>query len=340
VRHPCGSSLLFVALLTTAASTAQDRATLFVTINGTPIPPAAQPRVVLEQQRGAVDVARIKVAGAAGLEYARAIAPGDAIEITARSRERAATSIFSGEIVSVEHGVDPTHPSVVIHAANEVPRTDAAPSPAIRIDHDGSGGDARLVAFLAALSSTSSLQEVLVIGIDAATGAPVTGRAVAPTIPLGGGSDDPFGTTLTVTINDRFSSLDEANAFALRILTERVASRVSAELLTDGIPDIKVGGTIELEGTGTAFDGAYIVTGVQHRIGPDSNGGYSTVLRVRRADLGMFFLPAVDDEVLVTFEHGDLSRPIFLGSWWGCDAKPPSERSDDSDHCRLLRWPW
>jgi hypothetical protein len=95
-----------------------------------------------------------------------------------------------------------------------------------------------------------------------------------------------------------------------------------------------------LHGTGADFDGAYVVTAVQHRIGPDSNGGYSTVLRVRRADLGMFLLPTVDDEVLVAFEHGDYSRPVVFGSWWGCDVKPPSERSDDSDHCRLLRWPW
>lgn len=340
MRCPRGLSLLSVVLLTTAAFTAQERATLFVTINGTPIPQAAQPRVVLEQQRGAVDAVRIKVAGTAGLEYARTILPGDVVEITVRSQERAATSLFSGEVGSVELGVDPTHPSVVIHAANEIPRTDAPPSTPIGIDTDSSGGGARLVAFLVALSSTSSLQEVLVIGVDAATGGALTGRAVAPTIALGGGSDDLFGTTLTLNVNERFSSLDEANAFALGILAERIASRVSAEVLTDGIPGIKVGGTIELQGTGVAFDGAYVVTGVQHRIGPESNGGYSTVLRVRRADLGMFFVPDVDDEVLVAFEQGDFSRPVIFGSWWGCDAKPPSERSDDSDHCRLLRWPW
>ena len=340
MRNFRGSSLLLVSLLTTAVPTAQDRATLFVTINGAASPSAAQPRVVLEQQRGAVDAARIRVAGTAGLEYAGSISPGDPIEITVQSPLRAATSIFSGKVVTVEHGVDSTPPSVVIHAANEVPRTDAAPSAAITVDHDGSGENARLVAFLAALSSTSSLQGVVVIGIDAATGAPLTGRAVAPTIPLGDGSAEPFGATLTVNVGERFSSVDDANAFALRTLAERIASRVSAEVLTDGIPDIKVGATIELQGAGGRFDGAYVLTGVQHRFDPGSNGGYSSVLRVRRADLGMFFLPAVDDEVLVSFEHGDPGRPVFFGSWWGCDVTPPAERSDDSDHCRRLRWPW
>lgn len=38
---------------------------------------------------------------------------------------------------------------------------------------------------------------------------------------------------------------------------------------------------------------------------------------------GFRFLPEVDDEVLVMFEHGDLRRPIVTGALWNGVDKPP-----------------
>ena len=35
------------------------------------------------------------------------------------------------------------------------------------------------------------------------------------------------------------------------------------------------------------------------------------------------FLPDVDDEVLVGFEHGDIRRPYVLGGLWNGVDKPP-----------------
>ena len=38
---------------------------------------------------------------------------------------------------------------------------------------------------------------------------------------------------------------------------------------------------------------------------------------------GFYFIPDIDDEVLVAFEHGDLDRPFVLGGLWNSDDPPP-----------------
>jgi uncharacterized protein involved in type VI secretion and phage assembly len=42
---------------------------------------------------------------------------------------------------------------------------------------------------------------------------------------------------------------------------------------------------------------------------------------------GWFFIPEVDDEVLVMFEQGDLNRPIVVGAMWGGKDKPPDKNA-------------
>lgn len=49
-------------------------------------------------------------------------------------------------------------------------------------------------------------------------------------------------------------------------------------------------------------------------------------------DRGIYFLPEVDDEVLVAFERGDVRFPYVLGSLWnGKDPAPEKNGSGDND---------
>ena len=59
-----------------------------------------------------------------------------------------------------------------------------------------------------------------------------------------------------------------------------------------------------------------------------------------RAGRGTYFLPDVDDEVLVAFEQGDVRFPYVLGSLWrggSKDAKPPDDNTDGNNARKLIR---
>jgi uncharacterized protein involved in type VI secretion and phage assembly len=52
---------------------------------------------------------------------------------------------------------------------------------------------------------------------------------------------------------------------------------------------------------------------------------------------GMFFLPEVDDEVLVAFEHGDVRFPFVIGALWNGVDKPPADNGDGKNNLRVIK---
>lgn len=40
---------------------------------------------------------------------------------------------------------------------------------------------------------------------------------------------------------------------------------------------------------------------------------------------GWFFIPEIEDEVLIAFEQGDMQRPVVVGALWGGKDKPPDK---------------
>lgn len=51
---------------------------------------------------------------------------------------------------------------------------------------------------------------------------------------------------------------------------------------------------------------------------------------------GTYFLPEVDDEVLVAFEDGDIHHPYVLGSLWNGADTPPADNADGKNDVRKI----
>lgn len=52
---------------------------------------------------------------------------------------------------------------------------------------------------------------------------------------------------------------------------------------------------------------------------------------------GWFFIPEVDDEVLVMFEHGDISRALVVGALWNPKDKPSDKNDDNKNNRRVIK---
>lgn len=82
---------------------------------------------------------------------------------------------------------------------------------------------------------------------------------------------------------------------------------------------------------------------VKVRLSNRSEGDYETdFIRVMTpmsgANCGVFFLPAVEDEVLVAFGDGDSSQPYVLGSLWNSKNTQPAKIEDGGENnIRMIR---
>jgi uncharacterized protein involved in type VI secretion and phage assembly len=52
---------------------------------------------------------------------------------------------------------------------------------------------------------------------------------------------------------------------------------------------------------------------------------------------GIYFLPEVDDEVLLAFEQGDLRFPYVLGALWNGKDAPPADNGDGKNNVRVIQ---
>ena len=71
----------------------------------------------------------------------------------------------------------------------------------------------------------------------------------------------------------------------------------------------------------------------------ESDESYWARLAVLMAgpERGTLFIPEVDDEVLVAFEHGDIRFPYVIGRLWNGVDKPPYANSDGNNDIRVIK---
>ena len=53
--------------------------------------------------------------------------------------------------------------------------------------------------------------------------------------------------------------------------------------------------------------------------------------------MGIFFLPEIDDEVIIAFQNGDINSPIVLGMVWSSNVQPPSTNDDGKNDIRMIK---
>ena len=78
---------------------------------------------------------------------------------------------------------------------------------------------------------------------------------------------------------------------------------------------------------------------VQYPWSSDTNESYwaRVVTFMSGSDFGAFFMPEVEDEVLVAFLNGDVENPVVIGSLWNQNELPPESNSNGDNNIRMIR---
>jgi uncharacterized protein involved in type VI secretion and phage assembly len=71
--------------------------------------------------------------------------------------------------------------------------------------------------------------------------------------------------------------------------------------------------------------------------GEDESNWARVISFMAGQDRGAFYLPEVDDEVLVAFEYGDINQPYVLGSLWNGVDTPPEDNGDGENNIRVIK---
>jgi uncharacterized protein involved in type VI secretion and phage assembly len=69
---------------------------------------------------------------------------------------------------------------------------------------------------------------------------------------------------------------------------------------------------------------------------PDQSYWARIATTMAGANRGTWFLPEVEDEVLVAFERGDIGHPVVVGALWNGEDRPPANNDDGNNDIRKI----
>lgn len=150
-----------------------------------------------------------------------------------------------------------------------------------------------LISFTPRLDLGHQVGKVTVRGWDPRTKTAITYTAGPQDLPgaatAGGGDSGPelamkrLNDKQDVIVDQPVASLQEARDLAMSLLRERAYGYLTGSGHVIGLPDLRPGDNVELQGLGKRFSGEFYVTKVEHAIG---GSGYTTHFDVRRSNDG------------------------------------------------------
>lgn len=144
-----------------------------------------------------------------------------------------------------------------------------------------------LVSFQPTLQTARQVSEVTVRGWDpqgktkfeyTATRADMAKQGVVSPADIGV-TESPLSQKLEIVVDHPVQSKDEAKKVAIETFKQLAQGLVTARGKTVGLPDLRSGRKVQINGLGTRFSGTYTVTSTTHTLG---DGGYTTDFSARR----------------------------------------------------------
>jgi phage protein D len=148
-----------------------------------------------------------------------------------------------------------------------------------------------LIDFQPDLSVANQVGQVTVNGWDAVRKQPIQATARRKELTTNknvGGADgksdlnSAFSERTEIIATRPINSQEEANILARETLEQIAKHMMKGSGSTVGVPDLRAGSVIILEGLGTRFSGRYFVTSTTHKI---DDSGYTTRFECRREEI-------------------------------------------------------